>query len=121
MSKLRIYPEDDPRQPEPTLTEPEAIRHKLGEIGVLFERWEASCELGAHATQQEVIEAYRGSIDRLTTTFGFKSVDVISIAADHPQKAAMREKFLSEHTHDDFEVRFFVDGQGMFYIRKNVR
>src|SRR3546814_1240543 len=28
-------------------------------------------------------------------------------------------KFLSEHTHADFETRFFVDGQGAFYIRAN--
>jgi 1,2-dihydroxy-3-keto-5-methylthiopentene dioxygenase len=28
----------------------------------------------------------------------------------------MRLKFLNEHTHDDFEVRFFVDGSGLFYL-----
>jgi 1,2-dihydroxy-3-keto-5-methylthiopentene dioxygenase len=28
----------------------------------------------------------------------------------------MRAKFLDEHTHDDFEVRFFVDGRGLFYL-----
>ena len=33
----------------------------------------------------------------------------------------LRDKFLHEHTHSDFEVRFFVDGEGLFYIRKNSR
>jgi 1,2-dihydroxy-3-keto-5-methylthiopentene dioxygenase len=28
----------------------------------------------------------------------------------------LRSKFLSEHTHSDFEIRFFVDGQGLFYL-----
>ena len=28
----------------------------------------------------------------------------------------MRQKFLNEHTHADFEVRFFVDGSGLFYL-----
>jgi 1,2-dihydroxy-3-keto-5-methylthiopentene dioxygenase len=28
----------------------------------------------------------------------------------------MRQKFLAEHTHADFEVRFFVDGSGLFYL-----
>jgi 1,2-dihydroxy-3-keto-5-methylthiopentene dioxygenase len=28
----------------------------------------------------------------------------------------MRQKFLSEHTHADFEVRFFVEGSGLFYL-----
>lgn len=121
MSKLRIFAETTPTTPETTLTEPTAISEALGAIGVKFERWDASCELSADATQEQVIEAYRGSIDRLMSTFGFKSVDVITIAADNPNKVAIRDKFLHEHTHEDFEVRFFVDGQGVFYIRKNER
>ena len=31
----------------------------------------------------------------------------------------MRQKFLSEHTHDDDEVRFFVEGAGAFYLRND--
>jgi 1,2-dihydroxy-3-keto-5-methylthiopentene dioxygenase len=65
-----------------------------------------------------VIEAYRTPVNRLISQYGFKSVDVISLQPDHPEKDALRQKFLSEHTHDDFEVRFFVDGDGLFYIRE---
>lgn len=119
MTKLRIYPDNDPTASPPVITETQAIRDELAAIGVLFERWEASRQLDANASPDDVIAAYRGSIDRLMDQFGFKSVDVISIAPDNPNKAAMRDKFLHEHTHDDFEVRFFVGGQGMFYIRKN--
>ena len=43
-------------------------------------------------------------------------MDVVSLQPDHPDKAAFRQKFLAEHTHDDFEVRFFVDGKGLFYL-----
>ena len=118
MSELRIFSETDPKKPESTYTQFEQVRDKLAGIGVLFERWKASRELDAGATQDEVIEAYRVPIDRLMQRFGFKSVDVISLYADHPQREAMRDKFLHEHTHDDFEVRFFVEGEGMFYIRK---
>lgn len=119
MSKLRVYKESNPHQAESVHTAFEVIRDRLAGIGVLFERWEAGKELDAHASQDEVIEAYREPIDRLMKRFNFKSVDVISLYADHPQKAAMRDKFLHEHTHDDFEVRFFVDGAGIFYIRKD--
>ena len=45
----------------------------------------------------------------------------IALTADHPQKQALRDKFLHEHTHDDFEVRFFVEGEGLFYLRVNGR
>jgi 1,2-dihydroxy-3-keto-5-methylthiopentene dioxygenase len=121
MSKLRIYREDMPSESPTTRTELADIQRELGAIDVLFERWEATHQLASDANQADVLAAYRASIDRLSARFGFTSVDVISVAPDHPQKAAMRDKFLHEHTHADFEVRFFVEGQGMFYIRKEAR
>jgi 1,2-dihydroxy-3-keto-5-methylthiopentene dioxygenase len=48
--------------------------------------------------------------------YDFKSVDVISLKPDHPERVALRNKFLGEHVHSDFEVRFFVEGKGLFYI-----
>jgi 1,2-dihydroxy-3-keto-5-methylthiopentene dioxygenase len=121
MSELRIYTEDNPVKAERVLTSFDAIRDALAEIGVEFERWEASQPLRQDATQDEVIEAYRDPIDRLMKQHGFTSVDVVSMHSDHPQCDAMREKFLDEHTHDDFEVRFFVDGEGLFCMRANGR
>ena len=35
---------------------------------------------------------------------------------DHPEREALRGKFLSEHTHAEDEVRFFVEGQGLFSL-----
>lgn len=119
MSKLSVFAEGKPHRAQSVYTDYDAIRAQLSAIGVEFERWEASVELDAHATQDEIIEAYREPIDRLMHRYGFRSVDVMSMAADNPQKDAAREKFLHEHTHDDFEVRFFVEGEGVFYIRKN--
>ena len=50
-----------------------------------------------------------------------RSVDVLSMQPDHPQKEALRQKFLDEHTHSEDEVRFFVEGQGLFCIHKGGR
>ena len=47
---------------------------------------------------------------------GFKTVDVVSIAPDNPQREAMRAKFLDEHFHKEDEVRFFVAGSGLFTL-----
>jgi 1,2-dihydroxy-3-keto-5-methylthiopentene dioxygenase len=66
-----------------------------------------------------VLAAYYDDVERLSKEYGFQSVDVVSLRPDHPQKGDMRAKFLNEHTHDDFEVRFFVDGQGVFYLHAN--
>ncbi len=119
MSELRIYADDRPGEPEAVHTDYEAMRAALAGIGVEFERWAADRDLDAHAGQDEVIEAYRPQIDALMKRHGFKSVDVIALTADHPKKDELRDKFLHEHTHDDFEVRFFVDGRGLFNLRKD--
>jgi 1,2-dihydroxy-3-keto-5-methylthiopentene dioxygenase len=92
------------------------IAAQLNTIGVQFERWTADRDLGAEADQQTILEAYQNSIDKLMRQYGFRSVDVISLTENHPDKAALRQKFLAEHTHDDFEVRFFVEGRGLFYL-----
>jgi 1,2-dihydroxy-3-keto-5-methylthiopentene dioxygenase len=114
MSELRVYEESG--KPLAAYQSFEDISTHLKAIGVGFERWEASRELDGHASQDEVIEAYRGSINRLMNDYGFKSVDVLSVQPDHPQREGLRQKFLAEHIHTDFEVRFFVDGEGLFYL-----
>ena len=47
---------------------------------------------------------------------GFATADVISVNSQMPNHPELRKKFLDEHTHDEDEARFFVEGQGLFYI-----
>jgi 1,2-dihydroxy-3-keto-5-methylthiopentene dioxygenase len=44
--------------------------------------------------------------------------DTVSVTPDHPDREAMRGKFLSEHRHAEDEVRFFIDGSGLFTLRE---
>lgn len=118
MSALSIYADNDPGQAR-RFTEFDDIRRELNAIGVRFERWDASKPVAPGASQEEILEAYQADVDRLMRENGFKSVDVVSLTPDHPQREALRAKFLDEHTHSEDEVRFFVDGQGLFYIHKN--
>lgn len=118
MSRLTIFSDAEPH-PADVLTDGEEIGRRLATIGVRFERWEAARALSDSATQEDVIAAYRTQVDALMDEYDFKSVDVVSLNPNHPDKVALREKFLDEHVHSDFEVRFFVDGQGLFYIHKD--
>ncbi|MGY6214095.1 1,2-dihydroxy-3-keto-5-methylthiopentene dioxygenase [Methylolobus aquaticus] len=120
MSLLTIHPEERPDEAE-CIREPGAIAETLAAIGVTFERWTADRDLPADADQATILEAYRGPVERLKAAHGFHSADVISVGSDHPQKSELRAKFLNEHTHSDFEVRFFVDGQGLFYLHPDER
>ena len=115
MTTLTIYPDNNPEKGE-LIKDFAAIKKALDAIGVEFGRWEANQPLDADASQDEVLDAYKSSIDKLNEKYGFKSVDVVGLNPDHPDKAAMRQKFLAEHTHADFEVRFFVEGSGLFYL-----
>ena len=116
MSRLRIYDETRADAPLTTHTEHAAITRELGEVGVRFEQWEASQPVVPGASQDEVIAAYRGDIDRLMRENGYQAVDVISLKPDNPDRAAFRQKFLNEHTHSEDEVRFFVAGAGQFTL-----
>lgn len=115
MSILTIAPDQYPEQTQ-TFTDYDEISHRLAAHGIRFERWQANAPLTADATQAEVIAAYQADIERLMQENGFQSVDVVSLNPDHPDKATLRAKFLNEHTHSEFEVRFFVEGQGLFYL-----
>jgi 1,2-dihydroxy-3-keto-5-methylthiopentene dioxygenase len=115
MTVLSIYAEDGAAVDQ-TTTDFAAIARTLGTIGVRFERWRAEQPLAPDAGQEEVIAAYRREIDRLSERHGFRSIDVVSLGPDHPDRVALRQKFLAEHTHGDFEIRFFVGGRGLFYL-----
>lgn len=115
MTSLTIY-NDDMSDTPINISGYDNMIATLAKAGVLLERWEANQVLGEDADQDAVIAAYQQSIDILNRKYNFKSIDVVSLKPDHPQKKEFRGKFLAEHTHADFEVRFFVEGSGLFYL-----
>lgn len=116
MSRLRIFADDAPDRPQFNSSDGEDIARELEKIGVTFERWKASQPIEPGATPEQVMSAYKADIDRLVAENGFKTVDVVSIATDNPNRAEMRKKFLDEHFHKEDEVRFFVAGSGLFTL-----
>ncbi|MGO4220724.1 acireductone dioxygenase [Lysobacter sp. TAF61] len=116
MSRLRIFSETDTANPTLSTTDQGDIARELQRIGVAFEQWQASAPVAPGDAPEKIMEAYRADIDRLVSERGFKSVDVVSIAPDNPQRETMRAKFLDEHFHKEDEVRFFVAGSGLFTL-----
>lgn len=117
MSELIVTPDTNPKERLVVATDVDRIAEELAKIGVVFERWNAAVPLGPGADQAAVLEAYKDDVARLSQAHGYQSVDVVRMKPDHPDRAAMRAKFLAEHIHEDDEVRFFVEGQGAFYLR----
>ena len=116
MSRLRVFAEDHPDEPVLATSDRAGMARELAKIGVTFEQWQAAQAIAPGASPEDVMAAYRADIDRLVTQRGFRSVDVVSIAPDNPQREAMRAKFLDEHFHKEDEVRFFVAGSGLFTL-----
>jgi 1,2-dihydroxy-3-keto-5-methylthiopentene dioxygenase len=119
MTSLTVFDLAKGGQPISQTVDDREIMKALVPFDVRFERWQASRQLPPGAGQPEVLEAYAADIDRLKKIGGYQSVDVVRIHPEHPDRDAMRNKFLSEHIHTDDEVRFFVEGAGAFYLRND--
>jgi 1,2-dihydroxy-3-keto-5-methylthiopentene dioxygenase len=96
-------------------SDPDEIARALAPIGVRFERWPVA-ELAEGASAEAVLEAYRPQLNSFMAGTNAGTADVIKLDSSHPQKDALRAKFLSEHTHTEDEVRFFHEGSGNFIM-----
>lgn len=98
------------------LREPQQIKSFLAEKGVFFDQWICAVQFDDTASQDEILAAYAKDLQPFMAAGGYQSADVISIHALTPNYDQIRAKFLAEHTHDEDEIRFFVDGQGLFWF-----
>ena len=99
-----------------TLTQDGEVCDYLAGIGITYERWEPSHQLAAGASAAEVLAAYAPEIDRLKAHGGYVTADVIDVSPATPGLDAMLNRFNSEHWHDEDEVRFIIEGRGLFHI-----
>lgn len=116
MSNLTIFQNNDVSDIILDTDDSIVIIKELGNLGVCFEHWDTQDPLPAGAADEDVIAAYSSDVERIRKAGGYNSVDVVRLAPNNSQKCDLRKKFLSEHTHSEDEVRFFVEGSGMFYI-----
>ncbi|WP_448664253.1 1,2-dihydroxy-3-keto-5-methylthiopentene dioxygenase [Sphingomonas sp. CJ20] len=116
MTYLSVYDVADAGAPVLALDDPARIADALAPLGVRFEQWPLR-PLPEGADQDAVLQAFAPEVDRLKAAQGYRSVDVIRMVPDHPDRATLRTKFLSEHRHAEDEVRFFVEGEGLFTLR----
>ncbi len=110
MAVLRI-PEENR-----TITGKAAVGDYLEKIGIEYDVWEPSQPLSAEATQSDILHAYSREIDKLKSRGEYVTADVINVNPQTPGLDAMLAKFSREHWHDEDEVRFVVQGRGVFHV-----
>lgn len=119
MSLLLLHPDTSEGGSSPPLletTDPERIAAELERRGLRFQRWPAHASLSPGADPAAILATYAEEIARVQSDGSYPTVDAIRLTPDHPDRLALREKFLSEHTHGEDEVRFFVEGRGLFCL-----
>lgn len=104
--------------PELNITEanPTKIREFMNARGIFFDQWQADVVFQDTATQDEILKAYESSLKPFMADGGYQTADVITINKLTENYEAIRAKFLAEHIHTEDEIRFFVDGEGLFWF-----
>ena len=100
------------------ISDPLQIKQFLQEQGLVFEQWDVAGRISADASDQDILDAYQPEIERLKSTYGFVTADVINVNPATPNLDQMLAKFDKEHTHNEDEVRFTVEGSGVFHINQ---
>jgi 1,2-dihydroxy-3-keto-5-methylthiopentene dioxygenase len=100
-----------------TINEPVEIVSFLAGIGIGYEQWEPSHPVAAGAPADQILAAYSSEIEELKASGGYVTADVIDVSPQTQGLEAMLSKFNREHWHDEDEVRFIIEGRGLFHIR----
>ena len=99
-----------------TLTDAQDVMTFLAVRGIDYERWTPSRDVPAGAPAPDILDAYSTQIETLKRRGGYVTADVIDVNPETPNLDAMLAKFSKEHWHDEDEVRFIIEGRGLFHI-----
>ena len=99
-----------------SISEVGEVNEFLSPYGIRFENWDVAGRVSKDATDEQILAAYHEEIERLKQTGGFVTADVINVQPETPGLDEMLAKFDKEHTHSEDEIRFTVEGSGVFHI-----
>jgi len=74
--------------------------------------------VGVHHERLDVdAENFQPALDALATARGYVEQDIVELRPETPGLDALCAKFADEHLHTDDEVRFVLEGEGIFDLR----
>lgn len=96
-----------------TITDKKEAKSFLEKYRLYAEFWEPDI---TDSKLTEPLERYRNQIDKLKKKFGYASADCCSLNTSNPNLDKILDPFKKEHHHTDDEVRFTVEGEGIFGV-----
>lgn len=115
MSRLSVYHQSHPAQPNKVLSHADDIAATLAEIGVGFAHWPVSDGLLPGCSVEAVASAYQESITRLQED-GYASVEVLSVKGDQAPQLSLRERYLAEHSLAGQQSNWCIAGRCLFSL-----
>ena len=103
-----------------SLTDTNAVAAFLATHGIEYSRWTPKHAVGADTPTEALLAAYASEIDDLKARGGYVTADIIDVKPDTPNLDAMLARFSREHWHDEDEVRFIIEGRGLFHVHPRV-
>ncbi|MBZ0159288.1 MAG: cupin domain-containing protein [bacterium] len=94
--------------------------------GLIYRHWDVSKlreELRdnyalTEAEKTEILATFDSELEQLKAEGGYVSADIVVLWEKTPNVEVLLGKFSREHHHSEDEVRFVVDGHGVFTIRE---
>src|SRR5574337_20468 len=119
MATIRLRPDNRP------IEAPAEMASFLEGEGLIYRNWDVSKLRGGlrdnyaltEAEKAEILAAFKEEIETLKTEGGYVAADVVVLSEKTPDLETLLGKFSREHHHSEDEVRFVVDGHGIFTIR----
>lgn len=102
------------------LSEQSEVKAYLASAGIGYERWDTSHDLSDSVPAEQILNTYAEEIEQLKASGGYVTADVIDVNPDTPNLQTMLDKFNREHWHDEDEVRFIIEGHGIFHINPKI-
>jgi len=99
-----------------SLKEYDEIQSFLANIGIDYERWERLKDISNETTAEQILGMYAKRINELKSRSRYVTADVIDVNPNTPGIDSMLAKFNIEHRHEEDEVRYIIDGRGLFHI-----
>lgn len=117
MSKLAFYTQFNLQKPYKVSEDANAFSEDLAKVGVRVEQWPTMPHLSSTPIlEEDVFKIYAKEINRVKSEYNYNHVDLATMRPNDAFAVSIRGRYLSEHTHEEDEVRFFLEGKALIYL-----
>lgn len=110
MARLRLYHASNTQRRQ------DFMDH-LSDFGVRLEQWPLQGQGNVRwISRLDTLSLYQTRIDQIKHELGLKHADLVSVEGAQQSSISLRDKQLSEHVHDEDEVRFFLAGEALLFV-----